>query len=338
MRRATDPRLGILLAFLAGALLLVHGALAGGAALIRRYGFGLAEPWEMAKAEDPLLIEELLRSKDDDLQIVEIERPTNEEEPEDAKFRSEWSSKVEKETQGRIKGLAPLALASLERQPPTEALQPSPETSQETSQESRPAPDPEVHLVPEPDRPPHDQQPPPTPPGPAPSPERQPSPLERKLTLRNLTPSNGSLEKAIPTAFPDYLKDIDFGDQTLLNTKEFQFASFFNRVKRAVAENWHPDKEYSRRDPHGNVYGFKTRMTVLHVLLNPDGTLHRLVLERPSGLGFLDDEAMRAFKKAAPFPNPPRRLVSSTTGLIAFRFGFIFELSRSPSWRILRLK
>lgn len=334
MKRASDPRLSMLLAFLAGAVVLLHGVLAGGAALVGRYGFGLAEPWAEARARDPLLLEDLRRLKDDDFQVVEVDRPDRPEAPKETRFRSDWNSRVDKETQGRVKGLHPLAVASLVQRPPLEAVDPA--SDPQARPESRPAPRPGVELQPSPGPSPLSMRPPAEP-----SPREGPadsSPWKRKLSLRSLTPSENALEKAIPAAFPDYLKDIDYGDRTLLNTKEFKFASFFNRVKRAVAQHWHPDKEYSRRDPHGNVYGFKTRMTVIHVLLSPEGSLKRIVLERPSGLTFLDDEAIRAFKQAAPFPNPPRRLVSSTTGLIAFRFGFIFEISRSPSFRILRLK
>jgi TonB family protein len=331
MRRSTDPRPSLVLAFLTGAVVLLHGLLAGGAALVNRYGFGLAEPWEQARARDPLLLEELRQLRDDDYQVVEIDRPKVETKPRDAKFRSEWNSRVTHQTQARVKGLAPVAVASLDRLPPQTAVEPPP---------ARVAPRPGVELRPSPAPSPLAmRQVPPTPaPGAAGEPAPRESPWKRKLSLRNLTPSNGTLQKVIPTAFPDYLKDIDYGDRTLLDTAEWKFASFFNRVKRAVAQHWHPDREYSRRDPNGNVYGFKTRMTILHVILHPNGTLKKIVLEKPSGLTFLDDEAIRAFRKAAPFPNPPHRLVSTRTGVIAFRFGFIFEVTRSPSWRILRLK
>lgn len=332
MKRASDPRLSLILAFLAGAVVLLNGVLAGGAALVGRYGFGMAEPWQEAKAKDPLLLEELRRLRDEDFQVVEIDKPDKQEAPRETRYRSDWNSRVEKETQGRVKGLNPLVVASLTRPPPAEPLDAEPQT--EPRPEPRPAPRPGVELQPGQGPSPLSMRPEVNPPTPA---AEDPA-WKRKLSLRSLTPSENVLEKAIPAAFPDYLKDIDYGDRTLLNTKEFRFASFFNRVKRAVAQHWQPDKEYSRRDPHGNVFGFKTRMTVLHVLLNPDGGLNRIVLERPSGLTFLDDEAIRAFKQAAPFPNPPRRLVSADTGLIAFRFGFIFEISRSPSFRILRLK
>ena len=54
-----------------------------------------------------------------------------------------------------------------------------------------------------------------------------------------------------------------------------------------------------------------------------------------SGVDFLDDEAIDAFKKAAPFPNPPKDLVESD-GQIHFNFAFIFELSGHGSLKVYK--
>ena len=61
--------------------------------------------------------------------------------------------------------------------------------------------------------------------------------------------------------------------------------------------------------------------------LKPNGHLANVALESPSGLEFLDDEAIQAFRAAQPFPNPPRGLVDANDGLIKFQFGFLFDLS-----------
>jgi TonB family protein len=84
---------------------------------------------------------------------------------------------------------------------------------------------------------------------------------------------------------------------------------------------------YRRRDPSGAVYGRTNRLTVVRVQLKPDGKLANLALEQPSGIDFLDEEALQAFRAAQPFPNPPRQLVDTSDGLINFRFGFLFEIS-----------
>ena len=53
------------------------------------------------------------------------------------------------------------------------------------------------------------------------------------------------------------------------------------------------------------IYGKRNRYTELRVQLKPDGKLGSVAVYQPSGLDFLDDEAIEAFKEAAPFPNPP---------------------------------
>lgn len=323
MKRNTDPKGPLIAGFLVGALLLHWVALAGGSALVKHFGgFGLAEAWGQSEAEQMVQLELV---PDDPYQVVEIRRPDREKVPDKTRFRSEWNSDVEKQTVARNRGLHPKAVAMVNRQPPVtpQIVEPQPEPPKKVSAIVPPDPSPLVMRTP----------------APAKRKESKKRNIwKRKLTLRDLKPKNGVLQKVIPGAFPDYVKDIDKGNQTLLKTKEWKYASFFNRVKRAVAQHWHPDREYSRRDPKGNVFGFKTRTTILHILLHPNGTLKKIVLERPSGLTFLDDEAIKAFKKAAPFPNPPKRLVNRKTRQIAFRFGFIFEILRSPRWRVIRLK
>jgi TonB family protein len=133
----------------------------------------------------------------------------------------------------------------------------------------------------------------------------------------------------------DYLKDVDDGDATALNSKKWNFAGFFNRVKRAVADEWHPELVYVQHDPNGNVYGVKDRVTVLRIHLNPDGKLAGWNVMQSSGVDFLDDEAIEAFKKAAPFPNPPKALVDPD-GKIHFNFAFIFELSGRGSLKVYK--
>jgi TonB family protein len=134
----------------------------------------------------------------------------------------------------------------------------------------------------------------------------------------------------------DHLPGVEEGETTALNTRKWKYASFFNRVKRQVAQNWHPENAYRLRDPNGNIYGTKDRLTVLTVSLEPDGKLHKVMITGPSGVEFLDDEAIKAFELAEPFPNPPGGLIDGESKLITFRFGFSFEINNRSPWRIFR--
>jgi TonB family protein len=115
------------------------------------------------------------------------------------------------------------------------------------------------------------------------------------------------------------------------------FASFFNRMKRRVHQNWDPVSIWHRHDPTGQVYGYKTRITRVRVTLDAAGTLTHIVVSSASGVDLLDDEAVRAFRAAQPFPNPPGGLVDPT-GKITFEFGFHLQIGggQKATWKIFR--
>ncbi len=138
-------------------------------------------------------------------------------------------------------------------------------------------------------------------------------------------------------ASDDYLPDVEErGQSTLLNANRYKYSDFFYRVKGALRRHWHPNRIYQMRDPLGRVYGVKDRYTELRVTLDDEGRLLKMVTTTHSGLDFMDDEARSAFRRAQPFPNPPRGLVRD--GEINFQFGFYFEISSGRqrfNWRRL---
>jgi TonB family protein len=153
--------------------------------------------------------------------------------------------------------------------------------------------------------------------------------------VANLKPSQDVLERALGGGSVDHLENVDNGDETALNAKRWVYASFFNRLKRQVAQNWDPASVWQRTDPTGQVYGFKTRVTEVRVSLTPTGELADIVVTNPSGVSELDDEAVRSFRAAAPFPNPPKELVSSDNR-ITFAFSFFFEIGDAhTAWRVI---
>jgi len=151
----------------------------------------------------------------------------------------------------------------------------------------------------------------------------------------DLRPSEEVLSRVVGGGSVDDVDDADDGETTALNSKRWKFATFFNRMKRQVAQNWHPDRVYLQRDPNGNVYGTRDRITVLRVTLKPDGSLAKTYVVQSCGVDFLDDEAVHAFQLAQPFPNPPSALVQGDQ--ITFSFGFHFQIGGPRErWRIFR--
>lgn len=138
-----------------------------------------------------------------------------------------------------------------------------------------------------------------------------------RKALQDALGQHGSLD--------DIDKKIEEGGEEVVESKRWAFASFFNRVRNGIAQHWHPEPLHAANDPDGRKYGTKTRRTKLHVSLNPDGSLNRVRLEDSCDIDYLDEEAIRAVRTAAPFVNPPAGLVDPRSGLIEFGFGFIFE-------------
>ena len=119
-------------------------------------------------------------------------------------------------------------------------------------------------------------------------------------------------------------------DEAALNAKRWVYATYFNQLKKNVAEHWKPAEEYQRHDPDGSLYGGQVLVTQLQVTVRPDGSLDQVTIYRSSGLHFLDDSAVEAFEKAQPLGEPPCKLLKDT-GLIRFRFGFAFDTRRSAA-------
>ena len=277
-------------------------------------------------------------------QVVELPEPVSpSDRPDKARFVAEHDSKVERETRknGRNEERASApAPALLAMRGPAPSRQPSPATGgpaptppgipSPPAAERGPSFDPDGALS----ATPAVGAPEPTPPAPSSRASKDPSPDAQKQRPVALLPNSMQLARAIGGGTLDHLADVDDGDTTSLNAKQWKFASFFNRVKRQVSQYWRPAQQYEKRDPTGNIYGSGQWVTLLRVILKPDGTLASVNVAKPSGLEFLDDEAVEAIKRGQPYPNPPAQLISE--GLVGFRFGFFFDVDGGPRMKVDR--
>ena len=141
-----------------------------------------------------------------------------------------------------------------------------------------------------------------------------------------LTPADAIIIGVAGGPMADHLENIDESDETALNTRAFKYATYFNRVKREVARNWSPARVHRKYDPNFNIYGYQDRRTVLWVTVRKDGGLERVEVQDPSGVDFLDEEAIAAFYRGSPFPPPPEGLLKGKD-TFGFSFGFYFEIS-----------
>jgi TonB family protein len=304
-------------------------------------------------------------------QVIETVKPTDEKEPENARFLSEYNTNVEKQKVSRgARNEAMVAKAKPEELTPTPKPKDEPSVKQQEPDrvvgKNEHAPDVPGHLSMR------------TPGAPSPAASEQEAKVRGSTTgasgtmvadgyvarkgdaaleqdrrermelprgqggagggaprVPDLKPTQEVLERALGGGSVDHLEDVNDGDETALSSKRFIYANFFNRIKRQVAQNWDPATVWRRRDPTGTVYGFKTRITEVRVSLSRKGELEKVLVTTPSGVVELDDEAVRAFRSAGPFPNPPEALIKDN--VITFPFGFYFEIGGNGShttWRL----
>ena len=79
--------------------------------------------------------------------------------------------------------------------------------------------------------------------------------------------------------------------------QDIRFRAYYDQVERRVRENWIP--------PQSMDSGAKDVMTVVSIMLLPDGRVEKCYIEEPSGDAQFDQFVIRAIMKATPLPAPP---------------------------------
>jgi TonB family protein len=122
---------------------------------------------------------------------------------------------------------------------------------------------------------------------------------------------------------PDDLRDVDEGNETLLNSRSFKYAGFLNRVKETVGRVWTQKVQDAAgsRDPTGQLYSYKDRRTVIEFTLDRQGEITDVKVATSSGVPYLDSVAVEAFKVVERFPNPPPGLLGGQ-GEVRLPFAF----------------
>lgn len=125
----------------------------------------------------------------------------------------------------------------------------------------------------------------------------------------------------------DYLKDVAAGAETLLRTREFVYYSYYNRIKRKLRQFWEPriQKKIEKIMRKGRrIASANDKITHLVITLDRSGELVRIQVKHASGYNDLDDAAIEAFREAAPFPNPPKGIVTDA-GEVKIPWSFVLE-------------
>lgn len=153
--------------------------------------------------------------------------------------------------------------------------------------------------------------------------------LSKRFKEQNLHTMSGDTasSSAAVSQTPDYLKDKEYGVDTILSTKEFKYYTYFNRIRRQLSQHWEPKvrEKLTKMFRQGRtIASEQDRITKLLIILNNEGILVKVQMVSDSGVRDLDDAAIEAFKAASPFPNPPKGIVDPD-GTVKIRWDFVLE-------------
>ena len=155
---------------------------------------------------------------------------------------------------------------------------------------------------------------------------QKPSQMSDLGVKMNLTPM-GHLGPGALAATSDHLKDVSKGAQTLLNTKEFAYFSFYQRVRKQLEQYWEPGLRQRLKNMFARgrqLAADREHATRILVMMNGEGIITKIQVESTSGLLDLDQAAIEAFNRAGPFPNPPRGLVEAD-GNVKVEWEFVLK-------------
>lgn len=125
----------------------------------------------------------------------------------------------------------------------------------------------------------------------------------------------------------DYLKNVDAGADTMLNTREFRYYTYYARIRRQLSQYWEPKvrEKLTKMFKQGRrIASEHDHITKLLIVLNDRGVLVKVQVLNESGVVDLDEAATEAFQAAAPFPNPPKGIVEGD-GTVKIRWDFVLE-------------
>ena len=126
----------------------------------------------------------------------------------------------------------------------------------------------------------------------------------------------------------NYIPGVEQGAFTALNTDQLTYYAFFSRVNEQMGNRWVDlIRQYMNSLSHEQLAHLakSDRVTIAEIILSRSGEFVRAILHSSSSIKPLDHAAVEAFRRAAPFLNPPKELIEAD-GFIHMRYHFILVL------------
>jgi TonB family protein len=148
----------------------------------------------------------------------------------------------------------------------------------------------------------------------------------QKKSRKEQSFQNGSSPQQA-SATQDHIDATEPSLMTQLNTREYKYYGYNMRI-RSQLDQWYQtqlrDQLKKLLSRGRNIASENNKRTQLLIILNDKGNLVGVQVVGASGVRELDDAAVETFRKAAPFPNPPKGMVEND-GTIRVRWDFVLS-------------
>ncbi|MEL6346225.1 MAG: TonB C-terminal domain-containing protein [Myxococcota bacterium] len=118
----------------------------------------------------------------------------------------------------------------------------------------------------------------------------------------------------------------EIGDATRLNTREFLYAGYIQRIRRLVNFYWNQNVQ---NIPRSEPLVKPSYTTAVDVVLDSKGALESIEINHESGSDVVDNCIVDAFRIAGPFPNPPEGLIEDDGRVYLPNFRFTLEIGQA---------
>jgi TonB family protein len=159
------------------------------------------------------------------------------------------------------------------------------------------------------------------------------NPSKKRKQQKDHTPSlaslgleNGSYTTNGLSASSDFVEDLPLGDMTNLNTTEYKYFGFYDRIRKKLEQYWGnslKSKAKSMMSRGVRLPAAENKITSLKITIDTYGNIIDVFVKSTSGISELDDAAIESFNKAGPFPNPPTGMVKN--GHAEIEWGFVVK-------------
>ncbi len=121
----------------------------------------------------------------------------------------------------------------------------------------------------------------------------------------------------------DFINDIPLGDTTYLNTVEFKYFGFYERIRKRLEIFWGTSIQQKAQQIFAQgrrLPASRNLITSLQITINRQGIIEHITIQSSSGFNELDQAAIDSFNQAGPFPNPPKGMLKNGKAIIEWGF------------------